>query len=610
MPLFGVDVTLTWEAPTTNADGTPLTDLGGYKIYYGTASRVYSTSIDVGNVLTTTLTGIPNTGKWYFTATAYDTWLPIHNESVYSNEVSRTFTCIITSSAGPNGSISPLGSVVVSYGGNQTFTITANSGYIIDHILIDGIPIGIVNTYTFSNVTTNHSIATSFVVLPIDVYGLAITKAGTGSGTVTSLPSGINCGSACSYAYNENTVVTLTAIPNTSSIFTGWSGGGCTGTGTCVVTMDTEKTVTATFTPKTYTITATAGDGGSISPVGSIPVDYGANQTFTITPDDGYYIANVLIDGISIGSVNTYTFTNVLTPHTINANFTINTYNLAVTKAGAGAGTVISSPIGITCGSDCSEIYSESIVITLIAIANANSTFIGWSGDDCTGTGACTVTMNNAKTVIATFALKTYTITAATGVGGTIAPSGIVMVDYGANQTFTITPDTGYHIEDVIIDKASIGSVNTYTFSNVTTGHSVGAAFAIDVYNEGYIIDNGDTTTSHTGMWYISGGILPYGTNSLWSRNGTYTWRFTTSQTSNYELFMWWTCYSSRGKDIPVYIEYFNGEKEIYINQQEKCSTWNSIGIYPFAADTNYEITIEAEGTLTTCADAVMVIKK
>ena len=80
-------------------------------------------------------------------------------------------------------------------------------------------------------------------------YTLTVQKAGSGSGTVTSSPSGIDCGSDCTETYNAGTIVTLTAVAASGSIFEGWSGGGCSGTGTCAVTMDTSKTVTATFAP-------------------------------------------------------------------------------------------------------------------------------------------------------------------------------------------------------------------------------------------------------------------------------------------------------------------------------------------------------------------------
>jgi len=78
-------------------------------------------------------------------------------------------------------------------------------------------------------------------------YTLSIIKDGTGSGTVAGIPGGINCGSDCEEDFPENEVVTLTATEDAGAVFQGWSGGGCSGTQDCVVTMDDHTNVTATF---------------------------------------------------------------------------------------------------------------------------------------------------------------------------------------------------------------------------------------------------------------------------------------------------------------------------------------------------------------------------
>ncbi len=79
-------------------------------------------------------------------------------------------------------------------------------------------------------------------------FNLTLVKTGNGKGTVTSTPSGIDCGAICIASFASGTSVTLTAAPDIGSIFQGWSGE-CTGTTTCVVTVDADKTVTATFDP-------------------------------------------------------------------------------------------------------------------------------------------------------------------------------------------------------------------------------------------------------------------------------------------------------------------------------------------------------------------------
>jgi hypothetical protein len=83
---------------------------------------------------------------------------------------------------------------------------------------------------------------------------LTVNKSGSGSGTVTSNPTGINCGSTCSYSFTPNTVVTLTAAATYPSTFDGWSGAGCSGTDPCQVTMSAAQSVTAAFDPGLYQV--------------------------------------------------------------------------------------------------------------------------------------------------------------------------------------------------------------------------------------------------------------------------------------------------------------------------------------------------------------------
>ncbi|MBI3461143.1 hypothetical protein HY009_09465, partial [Candidatus Acetothermia bacterium] len=169
-------------------------------------------------------------------------------------------------------------------------------------------------------------------------FTLKISKAGMGSGTVTTSDNKIDCGSTCLASYDSGAPATLLASPDANSDFTGWSGGGCSGTSNCTTTMDSDKTVTATFAPKA--------------------------QTFSLT----------------------------------------------VSKAGTGDGTVTSNeatPL-IDCGTTCSADYASGASVTLKATPDGNSNFTGWSGA-CTGTGDCSLTIDAAKQVTATFAPKAQT---------------------------------------------------------------------------------------------------------------------------------------------------------------------------------------------------------
>ncbi len=145
-------------------------------------------------------------------------------------------------------------------------------------------------------------------------YTLTINKSGTAGGTVTSSPQGS--------VFNSGTAVTLTAIPDSNASFAGWSGA-CTGnSSTCSLTMTANRSVTAAFNLKSFTISASAGAGGSLSPQGQVPVNVGSSQNFTITPAEGYRVEDVKVDGASVGAVSTYLFGNVMAAHAITANFT------------------------------------------------------------------------------------------------------------------------------------------------------------------------------------------------------------------------------------------------------------------------------------------------
>jgi hypothetical protein len=95
--------------------------------------------------------------------------------------------------------------------------------------------------------SSDQSVTATFTAIPPGRHSLAVSKAGSGSGTVTSSPAGISCGAACATTFPAASQVTLTATPSAGSAFAGWSGGDCTGQGKCIVTLSTDETVTAAF---------------------------------------------------------------------------------------------------------------------------------------------------------------------------------------------------------------------------------------------------------------------------------------------------------------------------------------------------------------------------
>ena len=243
---------------------------------------------------------------------------------------------------------------------------------------------------------------------------LTVTRAGTGTGTVTSSPAGINCGATCSASYASGTVVTLSAAAASGSTFAGWSGA-CSGTGACQVTMSAARAVTATFNvsaPTNHVLTVTrAGTGtGTVtsSPAGincgtTCSASYASGTVVTLSAAAASGSTFAGWSGACSGTgacqvtmsaarAVTATFTSIPPPGFV----------LTVTRAGTGTGTVTSAPAGISCGATCSATYAAGTVVTLTASPAGGSTFTGWSGA-CTGTGSCQVTMSAARAVTATF---------------------------------------------------------------------------------------------------------------------------------------------------------------------------------------------------------------
>jgi hypothetical protein len=295
---------------------------------------------------------------------------------------------------------------------------------------------------------------------------LTVTRAGTGSGTVTSVPAGIDCGSACSASFNPGVNVTLSATAYSGSTFAGWSGEGCSGTGTCSVSMTQARSVTATFNSVGGISLGQALDNTSLSwPTGGSANWYpqtnvwifggSAAASGTITHNQSTWVqTSVTGPGIlryrwRVSSEANYDFLSFYANDFLQqrwisgeVNWTQQSWNipagtytlrweyekditissgldrgwldqvewipatstfpLTVSKGGTGSGMVISAPEGIDCGSICSASFNSGANVTLYAIAGSGSTFAGWSGA-CIGTGTCTVNMTEARNVTATF---------------------------------------------------------------------------------------------------------------------------------------------------------------------------------------------------------------
>ncbi len=261
-------------------------------------------------------------------------------------------------------------------------------------------------------------------------YTLNVNLAGDGVGVVVSNFMGIDCGTTCLHDYNTDTQVMLIATPATGSILGSWDGCDSVSGDTCIVTINSAKTVTATFSlisTDQHTLTITkVGSGTIVSDI--IGIDCGtdctesyntnAQVTLTAISSTGYSFydwigcdsitGTTIYDSTCIVTVDadktvTATFNSINNYSSNNTNSNVS-YTLDVVKQGTGSGTITSDLVGIDCGTDCTENYTSGTSVTLTPVVSSDSTFIGWTGD-CSGTSTCILTMDSYKSVTATFDL-------------------------------------------------------------------------------------------------------------------------------------------------------------------------------------------------------------
>lgn len=390
-----------------------------------------------------------------------------------------TITAVtITATAGAGGTISPAGVVVTNYNASQTFAIAPIVGYHITGISVDGVSQGVLTSYTFNNVVANHTISASF-----DINTYTITANAGANGTVS--PAG-------TVTVNHGINQLFTFIPDT-----GYHVAEVIADGISVGTPATysfnnvtgNHIISVSFAINTYTITATAGSNGSIAPPGVTTVNYGGSLTYNIIPNQGYYVLDVLVDNVSVGAVTTRTFSNVTSNHTITASFAPNKVVYLINASAGTNGTIM--PSGIV------NVYQGES--TTFAIApNAGYHTVNVTVDNVPQGVLTSYTFNNVTanhSITASFAINTYTITANAGANGGITPNGAVVVNHGVTQTFTITPNLGYKVTDVLIDGISAGALSTYTFTNVTANHTITASFMQVSYTLTVTIEGSGTVT-------------------------------------------------------------------------------------------------------------------
>lgn len=270
-------------------------------------------------------------------------------------------------------------------------------------------------------VTANSALTATFNLKPITESKtskvIQVSKTGTGSGTVKSIPAGIDCGATCTAEFVEGEKVTLWAGAAAGSVVSSWRGCDVAIGRECRITVDGAEAVSARFTEVKTLSAQKEGEGAGLvttSP-GGIACPMACFSTSALFPT-GRSVAVTAVP--AKGSVFTgwggacsgtgACAVTLSESKLVTAEFTpLPKRSLTLNKEGSGAGIVKSPPSTFNCGALCASqtsSFNEGTVVTLIQTPAKGSVFGGWTGA-CSGTGACVVTLSEAETVGAAFAL-------------------------------------------------------------------------------------------------------------------------------------------------------------------------------------------------------------
>jgi len=397
------------------------------------------------------------------------------NKNITANFTPITYTL--------NVSVNPPGSGSVtknpnksSYNYNEVVQLTASpaAGYTFSSW--SGDASGTANPLSVT-MNSNKNITANFT--PI-TYTLNVSVNPPGSGSVTKNPN--------KSTYNYNEVVQLTAAPAAGYTFSGWSGDASGTANPLSVIMNSNKNITANFTPITYTLNVSvtpAGSGSVTRNPDKSSYNYNEAVQLTATPAAGYTFSSW--SGDASGTANPLSVT-MNSNKNITANFTPITYTLNIGVNPPGSGSVIKNP-------DKSS-YNNNEAVQLTAIPAAGYTFSNWSGDASGTANPITVTMSSNKNITANFTPITYTLN--------------VSVNPPGSGSVTKNPDKSSYSYNEVVQLTAIPAAG-YTFSN-WSGDASGTTNPLSVTMN----SNKNITANFTPITYtLNVSVNPPGSGSV-----------------------------------------------------------------------------------------------
>jgi hypothetical protein len=347
------------------------------------------------------------------------------------------------------------------------FTATPAEGYYVSAVFINNEAQDLTDvegeyTTTIENVADNYVINAHF-----SIYTYTMTAEAGEGGSIT--PDGIqtvNYGSEMQYDIVANTGWYISSIDVDGDVTEYTQDDDLTVWNVAFLGINDNHNVSATFEQYVYTITATASENGTVDGAEAITynVTYGENRTVNFLPDANYHIADVVVDGVSVGAVDYYEFINVMEDHTVNVVFEATMYTLTATSNIA-ACTITPEVTTVQAG--------ENVEYSLTVANGYHLVNVIANNEEVTVTNnAFTISdVQSDYTIYANFAQNNVTVTVNQPDHATITP-GTMTYAYGATPTYIIVPEVGYDIVSVTAGNAVVNvtynnGIGTFTLAPV-----------------------------------------------------------------------------------------------------------------------------------------------
>jgi uncharacterized repeat protein (TIGR02543 family) len=305
--------------------------------------------------------------------------------------------------------------------------------------------------------------------------------------------------------FAQGSVVTVTATPNTGYTFTNWTNNGTivSSSSSYQFTMAGNKALVANFTPvlaSQFAVILSSSPAAGGTTTGSGPYNAGSSVTVTVTPNNGYTFTNWTENGNVVSTSSSYQF-NLSANRTLVANFKI-------IAASQFAVILSSNPAagGMTTGSGA---YNAGSSVTVTATPNNGYTFVSWTDNGTIASTSPTYTfaLNANRTLIANFAINTYTLALSPNPAAGGTTSGAGSFNAGSSVTATATPNTGYTFVNWT-DNGAIASTNaTYTFT-LNANRSLVANFSANTFTLNVTATNGTVVKNPSQANYNSGSTV------------------------------------------------------------------------------------------------------